>query len=476
MASAPEVAVVGGGIAGLSAAWELCRISGADGSRCRVTVLEADDRLGGKLQSTTFAGRPVDLGADAFLTRRPEALQLCRELGMQSELVAPATGTAYVWSRGMLRQLPRGLALGVPTRIGPLARSGILSPLGLARAALDVVAPIGRAETTKGDGAIGPLVRRRLGRQVVERLADPLIGGIHAGSVQDMSAAAVFPDLLQAATTPGSLMGNLRAPAPPARPVGSPPAPVFFGVQGGMSRLVERLEAALFEHEVEMRRSWGVEALQRGGRWVLSGPRGETMEADAVVLAVPAFVGARIVRRIRPHLANLLSSIEHASVTLVTMGFADIALGDLPPGSGMLVPRTEDGMVTACTWMSAKWPALARPGEVLVRVSMGRHGDERPQSLDDDALVRQACRELAGPMAVTGLPTQSMVARFPDAFPQYGVGHLALVAEVEHDAARLGGLALAGAALQGVGIPACIASGRRAAKAVTGQLEQTVWR
>jgi oxygen-dependent protoporphyrinogen oxidase len=195
-----------------------------------------------------------------------------------------------------------------------------------------------------------------------------------------------------------------------------------------------------------------------------------------VVLAVPAFVAAPLIRPHHARLADLLSSIEHASVTLVTMRFSADRLGPLPPGSGMLMARAGGGMVTACTWVTAKWPEPAHEGELLVRVSLGRHGDERPRSLDDDGLVRRACQELRAPMAIRAWPEEAMVARFDDAFPQYGVGHVALVGAVEREAARLGGVALAGAALQGVGVPACIASGRRAGRAVTGHLEQTVGR
>jgi oxygen-dependent protoporphyrinogen oxidase len=477
---APAVAVVGGGIAGLSAAWELSTPRGV-GPRYQVTVLETADRLGGNLTSERFADRVVDVGADAFLTRRPEAVELCRELGLESELVAPATGTAYVWSRGMLRPLPAGLALGVPTRLGPLASSGILSPKGLARASFDALVPFlpfrrGRRPVPPHDAAVGALVGRRLGREVVERLAGPLIGGIHAGSVEDMSAAAVFPDLLRAASVRGSLMRNLRAAPPEAASAGATGGPAFLGVRGGMARLVERLGQRLTERGVTLRMAWPVTHLGRQGRWVLHGPRGESAEADAIVLAVPTFVAAPLLRPHRPHLADLLSSIEHASVTLVTMRFAAGDVGPLPPGSGLLMPRTAGGMVTACTWVTAKWPELVRADELLVRVSLGRHGDDRHRSLDDDAVVRQACEELRIPMAITRWPQEAMVARFEDAFPQYTVGHVALVAAMEHEAARVGGLALAGAALQGVGMPACIASGKRAGRAVTGHLEQTVWR
>jgi protoporphyrinogen/coproporphyrinogen III oxidase len=475
------VAVIGGGISGLAAAWELSRSEAAGRSPRQVVVLEAQERLGGSIRSALFAGRQVDLGPDAFLTRRDEALSLCRELGLEHELVAPATGAAYVLVGGRLRRLPAGLALGVPTRLGPVAGSGILSPGGLARAALDLLVPPGvgvtRPSGDDGDVAVGEVVGRRLGRQVVERLADPLIGGIHAGGVEQMSAAAVFPALVAAAGRGGSLMRNLRAVAVPASsPSGGSSAPTFLTVRGGLARLVEALHRALVVRGVEIHTASPVSSLERPGRWALRTADGVTSEADAVVLTAPAPLSAGLVRPHSPLLAGLLESIDYASVTLLTLRFAAADVGTLPEGSGFLVPRRDGGLVTACTWMSSKWPELARPDDVLVRASLGRHGDDRPADLDDAALVERATAELTPAMALAGAPTEALVTRFGGAFPQYRVGHLAKVAAMEQEAARLGGLALAGSALQGVGIPACIASGRRAGRAVAGQLEATAWR
>jgi oxygen-dependent protoporphyrinogen oxidase len=322
---------------------------------------------------------------------------------------------------------------------------------------------------------VGALVAGRLGRQVVERLADPLVGGIHAGTVEEMSAAAVFPDLLRAAGAGGSLMRHLRPPAPPATGP-SAPTPVFRSLRGGLAGLVDRLAARLEGAGAEIRTGWEVRALHRRGRWVLETAGGDGIEADAVVLAAPAPRAAALVAPHSPGLGELLGSVPYASVTLVTLRFAAGDVGPLPPGTGFLVPRAGGGMVTACTWMSAKWPELARPGDVLVRASLGRFGDDRPLGLDDDALVGRATTELAPALGLRGGPADAVVARFPEAFPQYTVGHLERVAAMEQAAGRLGGLALAGAALRGVGIPACIASGRRAARAVVGHLEEPVWR
>lgn len=480
----PVVAVVGAGISGLAAAWELC----SSPNPPAVSLLEAAQHAGGKIRGALFAGRQVDLGPDAFLTRRPEALELCRELGLHEELVAPATSTAYLWSGGRLRRLPAGLALGVPTKVWPLARSGLLSPWGLARAALDVVAPPVGAWRGPGSGgggpaqahdeSIGEIVTSRLGRQVTERLADPLIGGIHAGGVAGMSAASVFPALLDAARRPGSLMRALAALTASSAGSSAPgsSSPVFAGLRGGLSCLVERLVSRLGECGAEVRSGFDVASLGRDRRWFLQSADGRRVEADAVLLALPAPAAAGLLAPVAADLTSLLGSLHYAGVVLVTMRFAGSDVGVLPPGSGFLVPRSGGGMVTACTWMSSKWPHLARPGEVLVRASLGRFGDERALSMDDDAVMRQAASELTPALRLRAGPVEATVARFPDAFPQYAVGHPGKVAAMEQAAARLGGLGLAGAYLQGVGIPACIASGRRAARAVSSHLEEAVWR
>jgi len=442
-----------------------------------VIVFESDGRLGGKLRTEPFGGRDVDLGPDAFVARRPEALALCGELGLTPELVAPGVRRAYVWARGRLRPLPAGLALGVPTRLGPLARSGICSPAGLVRPALDLLGPGRRRDPgSDTDRAVGEVVRRRLGREVATRLAGPLIGGIHAGTVETTSAAAVFPALLEADRHPGSLMRALRTsmPHPPAGAAVDGEAPVFLSLRGGIGRLADELTHGLERRGIELRRGARVHALGRvagddGRRWVIR-TAGDEVEVDGVVVALPAPAAAGL---LRPHdgaLAGLLDEVAYASVALVTLRFADDAVSRPLDGSGFLVPRSEgagpDPLVTACTWLTSKWPELGRRGDVLLRASVGRLGDDRFESLDDDELVARSVGELAVMMGVRGSPLDAVVTRWPQAFPQYAVGHPSRVAAVEAAAGRLPAVALAGAVLHGVGIPACIGSGRRAAGAV----------
>jgi len=463
------VAVIGGGIAGLAAAWELSGTSPAP----RVVLLEGADEIGGKLRTEVIGGRDVDLGPDAFVARRPEALALCAELGLTDDLVAPGVRGAHVWARGRLRPLPAGLALGVPTRFGPLARSGICSAAGLARPALDLLRPARAVPAgAPADAAVGELVRRRLGPQVTARLAAPLIGGIHAGDIDTMSAAAVFPALLTAVGRPGSLMRALAAGLPPPGP-----EPVFLTLRGGMGRLVDELARALAGRGVDLRRDSPVTALRRepagaGGRWHLRtgpGPDDEVL-ADAVVVCLPAPEAAGLLRPHDDALAGALETVTYASVAIVTFRLSADAVGRPLDGTGFLVPRGEGGapdpLVTACTWLSAKWPELERPGDVLIRASVGRQGDDRHISMTDPELLAACLGELGTMMALRRPPLDALLTRWPRSFPQYTVGHLDRVAAIEDAAGRLGGLALAGGALHGVGIPACIGSGRRAARAV----------
>jgi oxygen-dependent protoporphyrinogen oxidase len=434
-------------------------------------VLESSSRLGGPLSSEPFGGRIVDTGPDGFLGHRPEALTLCEEIGLGDALVPIAGRGAAVWARGELRPLPAGLALGIPTRFWPTARSGILGLRGQLALARDALFPRPSGRGPIGDRSIGPLVAHKLGRRVAERLVDPLIGGIHAGSVDDMSAAATYPPLLMAAQKRGSLMRALRAEVP--APAADAPPP-FWALEGGMASLVDHVRSALIGRGVEIRSNTPVERLGRGGRgWEVVTNDG-SIEADAVVLAVPAPVAGHLLGPHDDEAAGLLAHIAYASVTLVTFRVPLAGLNSPLAGTGFLVPRHspappggEPWAVTACTYLSEKWPHLAADGEVLLRASLGRFGDDRAGSWTDAETVARAWSELGLLMGLAGEPLASMVARWPQAFPQYRVHHLMRTAGIEAAVARLGGIAVAGSAYRGVGIPACIASGRAAAQAVT---------
>jgi protoporphyrinogen/coproporphyrinogen III oxidase len=451
-----RVAVVGGGVAGLTAAHDLHKTGHA------VCVIEAGDRMGGKLHTAPFSGVDLDTGPDSVLARVPFAVDLFRELGLDDEITPQPPGSAYIFSRGELRRIPEGNVLGIPTDLDALAASGVVSEQAVARAAEDLDLPDDRPE---GDESVGSLIRRRLGDEILERLVDPLLGGINAGDSDRLSLAAGAPQIAAAAGGPhASLIEALRAQraAAPA-PTG---APVFYTLRGGLGRLVD----ALVDHlqGADLRINTPVTGIRRvGDRWEVVTP-GEVLEVDAVVMAAPAFVAADLLADAAPDAAKGLADIDYSSVALVAMAFPDDAAGRPLDASGYLVPRSEGLLLTACSWASTKWPHLARPGQFVIRASAGRYGDTRAMEMDDDALVAAMLDDLRTTMALQGTPAEVRVTRWERSFPQYTPGHLDRVAEIEtalRDQAP--GVVLAGAAYRGVGIPACINSGHQAARALT---------
>lgn len=434
-----RVAVVGGGIAGLTAAYDLA------GDGVDVTLYDAGERPGGKLRTEPFAGTMLDTAPDAFLARRPEAVQLCEELGLTPALASPARANSYMWSRGRLRPVPRGQVLGVPTDFPALRASGIVSRRGACRAALEPWLP---GRPLDGDVAVGEWIRRRYGAEVAERLVDPLIGGINAGHTDALSIEAVAPQLAAAARSRPSMTRSLRALPSPA------PGPVFYTVRGGMERLARAAAAAVVE---------------RGGRIETGAEVASLAElgAEAVVLAVPAYAAASLLEPLAPAAAEELAKITYASVTLVTFAYPDGALQRPLDASGFLVPRPERLLMTACSWTSSKWAHLAEPGRFLLRVSAGRIGDERAEHLTDDEVVQRLRDELALTMGLAGEPIEVGVHHWPRAFPQFAPGHLDRMRALQE--ALPASVVLAGAALGGVGIPACIGTGRAAAARVRGQ-------
>lgn len=450
-----RVAVIGGGVAGLTAAHDLHR----DGHH--VHLLEASGELGGKLQTAPFAGIPLDRGPDSVLARVPYAVDLFRTLGLDDEIVPQPPGSAYLFSHGELRRIPEATVLGVPTDLDTLAASGVVSQQAVARAESDLTQPDDRPD---GDESVGSLIRRRLGDEILERLVDPLLGGINAGDSDRLSLAAGAPQIAAAARGPNaSLIEALRAQraAAPA-PSG---APVFYTLRNGLGTLVNALADALADADVRVNTPViGISRTDNG--WSVD-TRGEVLDVDAIVLAVPAFAAAKLLTDTAPDAARQLGDIDYSSVALVAMAFPDDAAGRPLDASGYLVPKVEGLLLTACSWSSSKWPHLARPGRFLLRASAGRFGDERAMEMDDDTLVAALLDDLRTTMELRGEPSEVRVTRWPRSFPQYTPGHLDRVDAIEAalaDAAP--GIALAGAAYRGVGIPACINSGHQAAAAV----------
>lgn len=484
------MAVIGGGIAGLAAAYFLRTGQGGGegrpGGRVRVTVYEGSPRIGGKLAVSEVGGIPVDEGAEAMLARRPEGTSLAAAVGLEDQLVTPGTTSASIWTRGRLRPIPAGQVMGVPGDLAALARSGIVSPAGLARAALDPLLP---GAALDGDVSVAELVGGRFGREVVDRLVEPLLGGVYAGRADQLSVEATMPALAAAVRrgqqehngrgerTPRrpsrSLSAAVRSLLPAAPPGNGPRPPVFTTLAGGLGTLPPAVAAA---SGAEVRTRSTVRELRRTPRgWRLtvgSAHAPQHVDADAVVLAVPARPASRLLAAEVPAAAAALGEIEYASIAIVTLAYRGSAFPSPPAGSGYLVPAVDGRAVKAVTFSTVKWPHLTAGGHAAtaVRLSVGRIGEERLLQRADEELAALAAAELAEATGVREPPADTRVSRWGGALPQYAVGHAGRVARIRAAVAAQPGLAVCGAAYDGLGIPACIATARDAASGILGYL------
>lgn len=460
MSAAQRVVVVGGGVSGLASAYFLSHDSGDRGPA--VTLVEGTARLGGKIRTARFAGRPVDVGPESLLVRAAPLRRLVDRLGLAEDLVAPAPSGAYLWSRGRLRRLPAGSVAGVAARPAALLRAGLLSPAGVARAGADLVLP---RRSGQVDVSVGALLGRRFGRQVVRRLADPLVGGLHAGSVDLLSARAALPELAAAgARRERSLWRGLRRAASP--PV---PGPAMVTLRGGLTQLVDALRDGLGAARVVA--GCPAVAVERAGpAYRVRLADGSALDADAVVLAVPAFAAAELLAQVGPQAAVLLRGVPYVDVATVSLAYPDAALGRALDGTGFLVPSGEGTLLVGCTWLSAKWPHLGEGPPVLVRGMVGRQGDQRFADLDDATLVARVHQELAPILDLRAGPDESLVQRWPRAMPQYTVGHQERLDRLDAALDRLPGLVLTGAAYRGVGLAGCVTQAEQAAGAAVAHL------
>ncbi len=438
-----RIAIVGAGITGLAAGYEAVR-AGAE-----VVVYEASERAGGRLLTTELAGQPVDEGADAFLARVPWAIELCQELGLGAELVSPAQRAAFVYSRGALRALPQPNMLGVPLDFDALAASGIISEEGVDRARQE---PELAGSPLAGDQSVGELVRRRMGDELADRLVDPLVGGINASSIDHLSVRAAVPQLAEAASRGSSLVRELRRLA--ASSTADPAAPVFYTLPGGLGRLTDELTDQL------------------GDRLRLSSPVADLgeIDADQVIVTLPADAARALVAPVSARTAELLGTIDYASVVLVSLAYDAADVEHPMAGSGYLVPAVEDRTITACSWASSKWAHVGSPNTVVLRVSAGRYGDDRALTLGDDALLEAVRADLAATMGLDAQPHTIRISRWERSLPQLRPGHLDLVANIEQTLAQnVPWLRVTGAWARGLGIPACIHQGREAAQVSVAQ-------
>jgi protoporphyrinogen/coproporphyrinogen III oxidase len=450
------VVVVGAGISGLTAAYRLVR---RDPS-LEVTVLEADDRPGGKLRSVEVGGLSLPAGPDAFLARKPWAIELCRELGLGHDLVAPATSTAWLWTPRGLVPFPRGGAFGIPGDVGQVLRWPGVSRAGRRRALMDLVK---RTRREGGDETLGSLLRRRLGDEVTDMAVGPLLAGLFAGDVDRLSVQATFPELQRWEATQGSLIRGAQATVRRAGDV--PVEPMFLRPRAGTGRLATAL---MQELGPRVRTGAPAGSLRRaGGVWTVFGGRGEPVEADVVVVCTEAHVARHLLEPAAREAAAELEGIPTASTAVLLMVYGDGTAGPLPDGTGFVAPRGHTPM-TAATFLSSKWPDPAFGTRAVVRCFVGAAGDEDVLDAADDDIVAACARHLAAVVPLPDRPEHAAVVRWPSSMPQYELGHIERVDRIRRNLPA--GIFVTGQPYDGVGVPDCVRAAGETADAVLAHL------
>jgi oxygen-dependent protoporphyrinogen oxidase len=465
-----RIAIVGGGIAGLAAAHRLVELSPG----CRFTLFEAGPRLGGVISTVHQGGFQVEQSADNFITTIPYGLDLCQRLGLMDQLIQtnPAHRQTYVVRKGRLHKLPDGFLMMAPTQLWPLAVTPILSPLGKLRSALEYFIPRRKDE---GDESMAAFVRRRLGREAFERLVEPLVSSVYAADMERLSVAATLPRFREMEREFGSLIRAMRQQMKD-RPKGKAESgarySMFVTLRDGLSSMVDAIVARLPAGAVRL--NTPVEGVERRGEGWRVYPAASEQPArpedfDALILAPPSYVAARLLKPIDAELAAALAAIEHSGTAIVSLGYEQSLVGHSLNGMGAVVPGVERSSILAVSFSSRKYAHRAPEGKTLLRVFVG--GARRPEmaEMDDGPLRAIVLGELRPLLKIRGEPCFENIAHWPRTMPQYHVGHKQRVAQIEARVAALPNLALAGNAYRGVGLPDCIHGGELAAESVVAR-------
>lgn len=469
----PHVTIIGGGIAGLATAYYLQEKSRARGDALDYTLVEGSSRFGGKIITAETDGFIIEGGPDSFITPKPWAMQLCCDLGITDRLIPTNDDrrNIFVLQKGRLVPFPGGYRLTVPTEFIPFVLSPLISPWGKLRMGLDLFLP---ARREKSDESLADFIRRRLGAEALDKIGGPIMAGIYSADPERLSLQSTFPQFAEMERKYGSLIKAMRLAKKQRRPApssnGKAPS-MFTSLRGGMEDLVAALVDQL-DGDLQLNcRVTGLKHLSPGFEVTVDHPDRPPLTTDAVVVAVPAYVATNLVEPIKSELAELLRQIRYASTANISLGYRR---ADLPPphtldGFGFMVPRSENRKITACTWTSTKLDHRAPDDGVLLRNFVGGDYQENLANLPDDELIALARAELAEIMGITAEPLIHRVFRWPQASPQYDVGHLDRVTAMEALAAELPGLYLAGSAFRGIGIPDCIKSALTAVDQILAQ-------
>ena len=461
--------ILGGGLSGLVTAWSLLQRARQREAAATVTILERSQRPGGNLVTERVGDFLVDGGPDSWVASKPAAAALCRDLGLGDALIetVPENRRIYIAHGAQLARMPDGVVLGVPTKLGPMLGTPLLSWRAKARLLLDRTlawAPPKRGST---DEALGAMVARHLGREVVSAFTEPLLAGIYAGDAWSLSAQSTFPALVDVASRGGSLMLNARDAVPRRFPGQSPPS-AFVSLRDGVGSLVDALLAALPPGTVRTGTA-GESVVREGGRYVVTTAEGERLSADRVVLAMPMHRAAKVLRALDGQLSSRLDAPGWSSAATVFFAFPKGAVGRRLDATGFVVPRREGRRILASTWVSSKWPGRAPGGAVLMRAFVGGLGHEDRASLPESELVALCREELGSLMPITGEPLFTRVYRFLGTSPQPTVGHASRVAAIRDALKNHPGLVTIGAAYEGVGIPDVVALARRTGERIADE-------
>jgi oxygen-dependent protoporphyrinogen oxidase len=463
----PHIVIVGGGVAGLAAAHRLVELGRERETPLRFTLLEASDRLGGVINTERRDDFLLELGPDSFISEKPWALALCHRMGLEPELIGTQDQhrATFVVRKGKLELLPEGFMLLAPTKLAPLLRSPIFSWLGKLRMALDLVLPRGGQE----DESLGSFVRRRLGREVLERVAQPLIGGIYTADPERLSLAATMPRFLQLERDYRSVILGMwqsaRKRPQEAQNASGARWSLFVTLRNGLQQFVDTLAPRLSLGEVRCHAL--VSSVQKkADGWEVRCEDGASLSADGVIVATPAFQTARVLQSFDPSLADLLSRISYSSAATVNLAYYREQIPHPLNGFGFVVPHIEQRSIIAGSFSSVKYAGRAPDGAVLLRAFVGGSLQDDLFNLNDQAMAHAVRKELAALLGVRDEPLFVRIARYPRSMPQYLVGHLRLVTRIERRASEHAGLALAGNAYRGVGIADCVRSGETAAEDV----------
>jgi protoporphyrinogen/coproporphyrinogen III oxidase len=453
-----KIAIIGGGITGLTTAFYIQKQSIESGVEVEVTIFEKDNRLGGKIRTEKIDGYLIERGPDSFLKRKKEALELVEDLHLSERVISNQTGKSYILKEEELHPIPEGSVMGVPTRIKPLLDSGLLSMDGKARVLNDLfIPPLPAFE----DISVGDFFKQRLGEEMVDHVISPLLSGIYAGNIYKLSLQIALPNFIEVEKRVGSLMLGLKNSAPKKATTGQ-----FATLNSGLESLVDALVASFQEDIIKVQIGTGVTKITKNDQgYVIENDNGETSHFDSIVLSVPH----QVTESLFPEADYLKrpNADPNTSVATIAIAFSEEDVHMSREGTGFVVSRREQKSITAATWTHMKWGHAAPKGKALIRCYVGKAGDDDIIGKSDDELVATALKDMSGTVEIKGEPDLAIVSRWPNAMPQYPVGHKQWFSCVNERLAKdYPGVYLAGASYDGVGIPDCIRQGKTAAKQI----------